>query len=77
MPEPIDWSAATFDGNRQRHHEEFRRLPFSEKLARLEEMAEVAATFAARRQARGCAAPPAECRPEVPSADEHGAADRD
>ncbi len=46
MPEPADWSMATFDGVRRRQHDEFYALPLAEKIARLEEMAEVAALLA-------------------------------
>ena len=47
MPEPIDWSLTTFEGNRRRQHEAFRALSFREKLVRLEQMGEVARIFAA------------------------------
>lgn len=57
MADPPDWSRATSEGNRRRQHEAFRALSFREKLARVEEMAEVVAHFAARRQARGPTAP--------------------
>jgi len=54
MPDGTDWSVTTFEGNRRRHHEEFRALPLREKVARIEEMGEVAELFAARcRSARG------------------------
>jgi hypothetical protein len=52
MPDPIDWSLTTFEGNRRRQHQEFLALPFSEKLDRIEEMADIAAEFAARHRAR-------------------------
>ena len=52
MPEDIDWTLTTFDGNRRRQHREFRALPLREKLLRIEEMGEVAAFFGARRAAR-------------------------
>lgn len=44
-----DWSAATFEGNRLRQLREFQALSLREKIERIEEMAEVAAHFAARR----------------------------
>jgi hypothetical protein len=49
---PDDWSSTSWEGNRLRQHREFLALPFREKLRRLEQMAEVAAFFAARRRAR-------------------------
>lgn len=52
MPESIDWSVTTYEGNRRRQHQEFRSLSFREKLARIEEMGEVAAHFASRRLTR-------------------------
>lgn len=53
MPERIDWSVTTYDGNRRRQHQEFRALPFRKKLALIEQQGEVGAYFAARRSARG------------------------
>jgi hypothetical protein len=55
MADPVDWRLTTFEGNRRRQHEEFRALPLSEKLARVEEMADVVRHFTAQRQARGSA----------------------
>lgn len=52
MHDRADWSETSWDGNRLRQHKEFLALPFREKLRRLEQMAEVAAFLAARRQAR-------------------------
>ena len=52
MPEQPDWRATSWEGNRLRQHREFLALPFREKLRRLEQTAEVAALFAARRRAR-------------------------
>ena len=43
--EEIDWSLTTWEGSRRRQHQEYYALPFSEKLRRLEEMAEFAASF--------------------------------
>jgi hypothetical protein len=43
MPEPADWSTASFDGNRRAQHAAFRALTFREKLVRLEQMSEVQA----------------------------------
>jgi hypothetical protein len=53
MPDPADWSVATWEGSRRRQHQEFLALPFAEKLAVIEELAEVARFFAERREARG------------------------
>ncbi len=52
MPDDIDWSVTTFEGNRRRQHKEFLALPLREKLERLEQMAEVAEFFASRRAIR-------------------------
>ena len=52
MPDDIDWSVTTFEGNRRRQHEEFLALPLREKLERLEQMAAVAEFFASRRAMR-------------------------
>jgi len=41
MPEPGDWSTASFEGNRRAQHAAFRALTFREKLVRLEQMSEV------------------------------------
>jgi hypothetical protein len=46
MPEPADWSTASFDGNRRAQHAAFRALTFREKLVRLEQMSEVQARLA-------------------------------
>ena len=35
MPESIDWTVTTYEGNRRRQHEEFRAISFGEKLARV------------------------------------------
>lgn len=48
----IDWSVTTWEGNRREHHQAFLALPFREKMAAIEAMAEVADFFAARRRAR-------------------------
>lgn len=46
MTEPndssIDWSLTTWKGSRRRQHEEWRALPFAEKLSQIEEMNEFA-----------------------------------
>lgn len=42
MPDEIDWSLTTFEGNRRRQHEKFHALSFREKLIRIEQMGEVA-----------------------------------
>lgn len=49
------WRLGTWEGNRRRQHEEFRGLPLREKIAVIEQLAEVTALFAARRRARGLA----------------------
>lgn len=49
-PQRADWSVATFDGNRMRQLREIQALPLSEKLARVEEMAEIVRHFAAMRK---------------------------
>jgi hypothetical protein len=36
MPEEVDWSQASFEGNRLRQHREFLALPLREKLKILE-----------------------------------------
>lgn len=41
MPEPIDWTLLSFDGNRRAQHVAFMALTFREKIVRLEQMAEV------------------------------------
>jgi len=46
MPESIDWSLTTYEGNRRRQHAEFRALTLREKLLRIEELGEVAAHLA-------------------------------
>ncbi len=48
-PDGIDWSVTTFGGNRRRQHEEFRALPFRQKLAAIEELGNVASYFSRRR----------------------------
>lgn len=53
LPDDIDWSLTTFEGNRRRQHQEFRALTFREKLAALEDMAEIVALFAGRKTAGG------------------------
>lgn len=53
MPEPIDWSLATWEGSRRQQHREFFALPFREKLAVIEQLGQTAAIFAERRRARG------------------------
>ena len=51
-PERRDWHLTTWEGNRRRQHEEFRRLSFREKLAVIEQLGEVSAFFAAKRRER-------------------------
>ena len=45
-----DWGSTSWEGNRLRQHRDYLALPLREKLRRLEQMAEVAAFFAARRR---------------------------
>lgn len=45
MPEHIDWSLTTFEGNRLRQHQEFMRLSFREKLFAIQRLGEVAQMF--------------------------------
>ena len=52
MADEIDWQLTTWEGNRRRQHEEFRRLSFREKLLVIEQLGEVSALFAAKRQER-------------------------
>ncbi|MCC7293931.1 MAG: hypothetical protein IT449_17870 [Phycisphaerales bacterium] len=52
MPDDIDWSLTTFEGNRRRQHEEFFALPLRAKLQRIEQMGAVAEFFASRRARR-------------------------
>ena len=49
MPDEVDWSVTTFEGNRRRQHEEFRALSFREKLMRIEQMSAVVEFFLSRR----------------------------
>lgn len=49
MPEPVDWSMTTYEGNRRRQHLSFLALPFREKIIRIQEMEAVAAHFASLR----------------------------
>jgi hypothetical protein len=53
MPDRVDWTVATWEGSRRRQHLEFLALPFREKLAVVEEMADLVAFFTERRRARG------------------------
>ena len=53
MADDIDWRLTTHTGNRRRQHEEFRALPFREKLAVIEQLGIIAEYFASRRTARG------------------------
>lgn len=52
MPDKIDWSLTTHEGNRRRQHEEFRARPFREKLEAIEASGELVKFFAARRAKR-------------------------
>lgn len=53
MAETDDWTLATWEGSRRRQHQEFLALPFRDKLAVIEDLADLARFFAERRQARG------------------------
>ncbi|MGH6691048.1 MAG: hypothetical protein ACREF4_10265 [Gammaproteobacteria bacterium] len=55
MADDAVWRLGTWEGNRRRQHEEFRALPLREKIAVIEQLAEVTELFAARRRARGLA----------------------
>jgi hypothetical protein len=44
----LDWTLATWEGNRRRQHEEFRALSFREKVAAMERMGMVMAVFERR-----------------------------
>ena len=52
-----DWQAATFEGNRRLQQQEFRALPFRDKLKVIEQLSLVAEHFAARRRPAKGAAP--------------------
>ena len=52
MTDSGDWSEVTLEDVRRRQHEEFAALPFAEKLRLVEEMADLAREFAARRALR-------------------------
>lgn len=51
MPEEAQWEAATFEGNRLRQHEMFRRLTFREKVVAVEEMGKVVENLLGKRAA--------------------------
>lgn len=65
MNDGNDWIGTTWEGLRHRQQREYADLPFREKVRRLEEMAEVAAFFAACRRARSAA--PAAAAPAKPA----------
>ena len=56
MPDEIDWTLTTWEGNRRRQHEEFRALTLREKLAVVEQMGEVAEFLGRQRQRPSSAA---------------------
>lgn len=66
-----DWQAVTFEGNRRRQQQEFRALPFRDKLKVIEQLSLVAEHFAARRRGAPGTAPGATDRqpPPPPPAD--------
>lgn len=53
LPDDIDWSVTTFEGNRRRQHAEFCALSFREKLAALEDMDAILAVLGGRKFAGG------------------------
>lgn len=55
MPDHGVWRLGTWEGSRRRQHQEFRALPLREKIAIIEQLAEVTELFASRRRARGLA----------------------
>jgi hypothetical protein len=69
MADPIDWGVASWEGHRRRQHQEFRALPFRDKLVIIEQLGEVAAFFAERRSARGL---PVRSFSPKPAGDERG-----
>ena len=52
-PNDVDWSVATFEGNRLRELQRFRTLSFREKMKEVEGLGEVASHLARRRVANG------------------------
>jgi hypothetical protein len=56
----IDWSLTTWEGNRRRQRDEFRRLSFREKIERIEQMEDVAALFNRRSTTGGRVSAPAD-----------------
>jgi hypothetical protein len=57
MPDPADWTLATWEGNRLRQHREFQALTFREKLRVVESLGEVTRFFALRARIRAAAVP--------------------
>lgn len=53
MADPIDWGVTSWEGHRRQKHQEFRALPFRDKLVVIEQLDDVAAFFTERRRARG------------------------
>jgi hypothetical protein len=74
MPEEIDWSLTTFEGNRLRQQRDFLALPVRRKLEIIEQMGEVAAFFAARRDSAARTATPATADGPQRDCDTHGGA---
>ena len=56
MPDSVDWSVTTFEGNRLRQHQEFMRLSFRDKLLVIERLCELTPRFESARR-RGKALP--------------------
>lgn len=46
-PDPVDWSAATWEGSRREQLRRWRRLTVRERLEALDEMTDLAERFAA------------------------------
>lgn len=66
MADGADWTVSTWEGSRRHQHGRFLALPFHEKVAAIEELAELAAYFAARRGVRELEAnPPGAVRTRV------------
>ena len=58
MIDDRDWKLATWEGQRLAQMQEFHALPFTEKVRIIEEMADLAREFAARRMVRESVAKP-------------------
>ena len=58
MIDDSEWKLATWEGQRLVQMQEFHALPFTEKVRIIEEMADLAREFAARRLVRESVAKP-------------------